>query len=118
MDRFNIVFHGEFLLGYDIDKAKDKLAGIFKLSSRKLDALFGGKTVTIRKNVNEIEGQQIVAAAARCGVVFELVAAAPPPDGRIRFRAGPTCGRRHWQRCAMPALRHTAEPGRHLSALR
>lgn len=84
MDRFNIVFHGEFLLGYDIDQAKDKLAGIFKLSPRKLDALFAGKTVTIRKDVNDIEGKKIVAAAARCGVVFELEAAvAPQPASSV-----------------------------------
>ncbi len=72
MDRFNVVFRGEFLLGYDIDEAKDKLAGIFKLNERKLDALFAGEPITVSKGVNEIKGQQIVDAAARCGVVFEL----------------------------------------------
>ncbi len=72
MDRFNVVFRGEFLLGYDIDEAKDKLAAVFKLDERKLDALFAGEPITVIKGVNEIKGKQIVAAAAGCGVVFEL----------------------------------------------
>lgn len=84
MDRFNIVFRGEFLLGGDIDASKDKLGGIFKLNPRELDALFAGETVTIRKDVNEIKGKQIVAAAARCGVVFELEAvSAPQPASSV-----------------------------------
>ena len=72
MDRFNVVFRGEFLLGYDIDEAKDKLANAFKLNERKLDALFAGEPITVTKGVNEIKGKQIVEAAAGCGVVFEL----------------------------------------------
>ncbi|MDJ0801487.1 MAG: hypothetical protein QNI97_01355 [Desulfobacterales bacterium] len=93
MDRFNVVFRGEFLLGYDIDAAKDKLAGVFKLNERKLDALFAGEPITVTKGVNEIKGKQIVDAAAGCGVVFELEpaedavapSAAPPPGS-----GGPT----------------------------
>ncbi len=72
MDRFNVVFRGEFLLGYDIDEAKDKLAAAFKLNERKLDALFAGEPITVTKDVNEIKGKQIVETASGCGVVFEL----------------------------------------------
>ena len=72
MDRFNVVFRGEFLLGYDVDEAKDKLAGVFKLNESKLDALFAGEPITVTKGVNQIKGKQIVEAAAGCGVVFEL----------------------------------------------
>ncbi len=107
MDRYNVVFRGEFLLGYDIDEAKDKLAGIFKLSERKLDALFAGEPITVSKGVNEIKGKQIVAAAARCGVVFELEptgdttapSSAPQPGRPPEVNAGndvqcPQCGTR------------------------
>ncbi len=88
MDRFNIVFRGEFLLGYDIDEAKDKLAGIFKLNERKLEALFAGERVTISKGVDEIKGQKIVAAAARCGVVFELEPAGDTAASSSKPQAG------------------------------
>jgi hypothetical protein len=80
MDRYNVVFRGEFLLGYDIDETKDKLSAIFKLDDRKLKALFAGEPVTVAKDVNEIDGQKIVAAAERCGVVFELEAARGSPS--------------------------------------
>ncbi|MGD8241184.1 MAG: hypothetical protein PVG19_04025 [Desulfobacterales bacterium] len=72
MDRYNLVFRGEFLLGCDIDEAKDKLAESFKLDPGKLDALFAGEPVTVSKDVSRIKGEKIIAAAARCGVVFEL----------------------------------------------
>ncbi len=74
MDRYNVVFRGEFLLGCDIDEAKDKLAAIFKLDAGKLDALFAGEPVTVSKDVSQIKGEKIITAAASCGVVFELEA--------------------------------------------
>ncbi len=107
MDRYNVVFRGEFLLGCDIDEAKDKLAEIFKLAPEKLDALFAGEMVTVSKDVSQIKGEKIVAAAARCGVVFELeaISASHPPtdshdgDSRAPTPAGnevqcPHCGTR------------------------
>ncbi|MDJ0723427.1 MAG: hypothetical protein QNJ04_17445 [Desulfobacterales bacterium] len=92
MDRFNVVFRGEFLLGYDIDEAKDKLAAAFKLNERKLDALFAGEPITVTKDVNEIKGKQIVETASGCGVVFELEPSrdtAPPSAAPVSVSGAP-----------------------------
>ncbi len=107
MDRYNLVFRGEFLLGCDIDEAKDKLAESFKLGPGKLDALFAGEPVTVSKDVSRIKGEKIIAAAARCGVVFELEEISAPhqpipsqdADSRTSTSAGsevqcPHCGTR------------------------
>jgi hypothetical protein len=102
MDRYNVVFRGEFLLGYDINEAKDKLAAIFKLDGLKLEALFAGETVTVGKDVDGTKGQKIVAAAANCGVVFELEPSSQPPaaDGRADSRtASPAAGEMQCPHC-------------------
>ncbi|MBL0716207.1 MAG: hypothetical protein JJV98_21180 [Desulfosarcina sp.] len=94
MDRYDVVFRGEFLLGYDINEAKDKLAAIFKLAPRKLEALFAGDPVTVSKDVNEIKGRKIVEAAAGCGVVFELAPVSAPdssPDSRSSATGNTVC---------------------------
>jgi hypothetical protein len=56
---YDVVFHGEFSPEYDIDEAKEKLARIFKLKPEKVDTLFSGQSVTIRKNVDEVTARKI-----------------------------------------------------------
>lgn len=69
---YDVVFHGEFSPEYDIDEAKEKLARIFKLKPEKVDTLFTGQSVTIRKRVDETTARKYQKAAAGCGVIFEL----------------------------------------------
>ena len=80
MNRFNVVFRGEFLPEYDIDEAKDKLAEIFKLDPATVEKLFSGQSITVRKGLDETTAQKYQATAARCGVVFELEAQEAEPE--------------------------------------
>lgn len=80
MNRFNVVFRGEFLPEYDIDAAKDKLAEIFKLDPATVEKLFSGQSVTVRKGLDETTARKYKTAAAGCGVVFELEAQEPAPE--------------------------------------
>ena len=66
---YDVVFHGEFSPEYDIDEAKEKLARIFKLKPEKVDTLFTGQSVTIRKKVDEATARKYQKAAAGCGVI-------------------------------------------------
>ena len=65
MDRFDVVFRGEFLLGQDIDEAKEKLAGLFKLEDQKLDALFAGYPLACIGRVAQARDHFYVAAHGR-----------------------------------------------------
>ena len=69
---YNVVFKGEFSLEHDIDDVKEKLAKLFKLKPETVDSLFSGKTVIIRKNVDELTARKYQKAADGCGAIFEL----------------------------------------------
>jgi hypothetical protein len=69
---YNVVFKGEFSLEHDIDDVKKKLAQLFKLKPATVESLFSGKTIVVRKGVDELTARKFQKAAEGCGAIFEL----------------------------------------------
>lgn len=89
---YAIVFKGEILDGADSATVQQKIGAMFKADTAKLAALFSGKPVAIKKNVDEATANKFVAAFAKAGAKAyakdmtpapaaqeEVIAAAPPP---------------------------------------
>lgn len=64
---YAIVFKGEILDGADNAAVQQKVGAMFKADAAKLAALFSGKPVAIKKNVDEATANKFVAAFAKAG---------------------------------------------------
>lgn len=94
---YAIVFKGEILDGADEAAVQQKVGAMFKADAAKIAALFSGKPVAIKKNVDEATANKFVAAFAKAGAKAyakdmaapaepappaaqtETITAAPPP---------------------------------------
>ena len=71
-DRFNIVFTGELLKGLQVEVVKENFSKAFKISGMQLDALFQGKPVILKKNVDVDTGRQYQAQLKKFGMLSSL----------------------------------------------
>ena len=77
---YAIVFKGEILDGADSAVVQQKVGAMFKADAAKLAALFSGKPVAIKKNVDEATANKFVAAFAKAGAkAYAKDMAAPAP---------------------------------------
>lgn len=65
--RYNIEFSGELLAGHELDSVKANLAQLFKCPLEKIEPLFSGQTVTLKRNLSEAEAEQYLGALRRAG---------------------------------------------------
>ena len=72
IDRFNIVFTGELLKGLQIEVVKENFSKAFNISGMQLDALFQGKPVILKKNVDVDTGRQYQAQLKKFGMLSSL----------------------------------------------
>lgn len=84
--RFNIVFSGELVAGADPQRVRENLAKVFKMDLARVEGLFSGKAVVIKKDADQATAMKFRAvlrqAGAQCEMVplgeAEEVQAAPP----------------------------------------
>lgn len=65
--RFKIVFNGELMPDMVLETVKDNLARLFKSDSAKIEALFSGSAIEIKRNLSETEADQYLSALQRAG---------------------------------------------------
>jgi len=83
-DLFDIVFKGELVRTVDLATAKKNVGQLFKISGAKLEALFSGRTVVLKRNLTfEVASKYRVAikkAGARVDVVPQKAPEAKPKE--------------------------------------
>jgi hypothetical protein len=82
--RFNVVFAGELVAGADPARVRENLAAAFKMDAARVEALFTGKRVVVRKDADQATAMKFRAVMKQAGAVCELEriaepAAAPAP---------------------------------------
>ncbi|MDM8351065.1 DUF805 domain-containing protein [Pseudomonas sp. sp1636] len=65
--RFKIVFNGELMPEVALETAKDNLARLFKSDRTRINSLFSGSTIAIKRDLQESEADQYLAALHRAG---------------------------------------------------
>ena len=70
---YSVIFRGEITEGQDIENVKQNLAKLFKVNSEKIDWLFSGKSVTIKKNADHTTAMKYRAAMEKAGALCSLV---------------------------------------------
>ena len=65
--RFKIVFSGELMPDVALETVKDNLSRLFKSDGARINALFSGSAVEIKRNLSESEADQYLSALQRAG---------------------------------------------------
>ncbi|MDG9926081.1 MULTISPECIES: DUF805 domain-containing protein [unclassified Pseudomonas] len=67
--RYKIVFDGQLMPEMALDTVKDNLARLFKSDQSKIDALFSGSPVALKRDLAEAEADKYLAALRRAGAL-------------------------------------------------
>ncbi|TQV84789.1 DUF898 domain-containing protein [Exilibacterium tricleocarpae] len=79
--RFDIVFYGETVDGFDRDKVKRRFAELFPVTRKTLERIFSAEQLTLKSDLDESGAEKFCTALAEIGV---LVAIEPHlPFGRL-----------------------------------
>ena len=65
--RFKVVFNGELMPDVSLETAKDNLARLFKSDHTRINSLFNGSTVDIKRDLSENEADQYLKALQSAG---------------------------------------------------
>jgi hypothetical protein len=84
-ERYRLVFRGEVLDGQHTAVVKKKLGEALKVAGERLDALFAGKAVVIRRDVDTAEAARYQAAFKRAGAHLRVM----PVDSEVLSPAAP-----------------------------
>jgi len=71
-EKYNIIFAGEVIRGMDPEVAKKNFSDAFKVTGMRLDALFSGKAVALKKGVDYREGMMFRAQLKKLGLLSSL----------------------------------------------
>lgn len=72
-DKFNLVFKGQLAKSVELAQAKANLGKLFKVDGARLEALFSGKAVTLKKNLDFENATKYRVAIKKAGAIVELV---------------------------------------------
>lgn len=67
--RYKIVFDGQLMPEMALETVKDNLARLFKSDQNKIDALFSGSPVALKRDLAEAEADKYLAALQRAGAL-------------------------------------------------
>lgn len=70
--KFDIIFRGDIVLGHQLGEVKLKLQQLFKADAAKIDALFNGRPVPLKRGLDEASAQKYRAALIQAGAMVEL----------------------------------------------
>lgn len=77
-EKYDLVFKGQLAKSVDINVAKRNLSALFKISPEKTDALFSGKPVVLKRNLDADSANKYRVAIKKAGALVDLVLAAQP----------------------------------------
>ncbi|MBD3647259.1 MAG: hypothetical protein HUJ31_07355 [Pseudomonadales bacterium] len=102
--RYRIIFDGTLTGEFDLDTTKKRFAKLFKLDTKRTEALFSGKEQVIKDNITEDTAMKFAIRIAEAGCECYIESVAPddpdiPESGerrrserRLRWRRGPRPG--------------------------
>ncbi|MCZ6664657.1 MAG: hypothetical protein O7B81_05080 [Gammaproteobacteria bacterium] len=71
--QFAVVFKGKVVEGADPAQVRANLAKLFKADAKRIEAMFSGKTVVVKKGVDEDTAQHYIALLSKAGAVAAIV---------------------------------------------
>ena len=72
-EKFDLVFSGQVLPKQEVDQVKANMAALFKVSAAQIDALFSGKAVVLKRNLDLAAANRYRVAIKKAGARVDLV---------------------------------------------
>lgn len=72
--RFDIIFRGDIVLGNRLDEVKQRMAKLFKVDAAKIEALFTGAAVPLKRNLDQAAAEKYRAVLAKAGAQVDVCA--------------------------------------------
>ena len=72
-EQFQIVFDGTLTGNIELEQVKKNLAAMFKMNATQVEALFSGKSIVIKRNVDEATAKKYDMAFAKAGAKCTLI---------------------------------------------
>lgn len=72
--QFDIIFRGDIVFGHQLADVKNKLQQLFKADAAKIDALFTGRPVPLKRGLDQASAQKYKDVLIKAGAQVELVA--------------------------------------------
>ncbi len=66
---YNIIFHGKIHADFELQQVKDNLARIFKIDTEKVEKMFSGKPIAIKKSVDQDTALKYLQAMKKAGAM-------------------------------------------------
>lgn len=82
---FDIVFRGDIVLGHAIADVKARLGQLFKVDAAKVDVLFAGGAVPLKRNVDQATAEKYKAVLTKAGAQVQI-----RPAGKDKAKVTPT----------------------------
>lgn len=76
-DLYNIVFKGELVRSFELDVVKNNVGKLFKISGPKLEALFSGKAIILKRNLSFEAANKYRVAIKKAGARIDLIPVKP-----------------------------------------
>jgi len=87
-EKFNLVFRGQLAKGVDSGVAKKNIAQLFKISDAKVEAMFSGKAIVLKRGLTADAANKYRVAIKKAGALVEVEQERPPETrGRAVFVA-------------------------------
>ena len=108
-NEFDIVFRGDIVIGHQLAEVKLKLQQLFKVDAAKVDSLFTGRPVPLKRNLDEATAHKYREVLLKAGAQVEVVPAGkfsgapaapvrpqtpPPPVAPVAPAAAPVAATR------------------------
>lgn len=78
-EKYNLVFRGELVPGADLAQVKQNLARLFKMDAARIDILFSGKTVVLKRGLDTDTAAKYRMAINKAGARIDTVASDATP---------------------------------------
>lgn len=66
-ETFAVIFRGEILDGADVATTREKIGNVFKADASKLEKLFSGSNIVVRKGIDQATAEKLVNMFAKMG---------------------------------------------------
>lgn len=80
MQKYDVIFSGELLPGFDQADVERNVAALFNLDDARVARIFSGSTVTLKRDLDQAGAARFEAALAKAGARVELQPNPPLPS--------------------------------------
>jgi hypothetical protein len=87
--QFDIIFRGDIVFGHQLVDVKARLQQLFKADAAKVDALFSGRPVPLKRNLDEASAQKYKEALMNAGAQVDIVATGELKPAAVPVQSAP-----------------------------